>query len=395
MKPLRKYTLMVEMTCLTRVCKMKENWMSRLDDDFNKLAKEMDKKKQVIKLPTPSLNWALGNGGLVEGKLAVMYGPESGGKSLLGILTLIEIQKKYPKGYCLLFDAEFSFNKEWFIKLGGDPNRLIVRQTNDPVQIFDYWYGDLKALLQDGLPLKGIMLDSVRSIVYPKDIKEVSTKQIQGGTGAAYLPNVLKQIVPIIREFGITTIFIQQVSDEMDMYKKLANPYVIPDGRALKHNADYFIEVTKIETKEGKVVSGKNMIGADNQIGHKVRMKVKKNRTGAPYRPAEFTLIYEQGISNISDEIFALAKSLDIINHPAGVSNQMWQFGSYEPIRGEDKMKVFVKDNPKIQQEILDACENVSEAQVKKRTEILEKEFSSIKTDLDDVSVSLEEIDAQ
>ena len=340
------------------------NWMTRLNDDFNKLVSEIDKAPEIIKMPTPSLNWALGNGGFVEGKLAVMYGPESGGKSLLGILTLIEIQKKYPEGFCLLFDAEYSFNKEWFIKLGGDPDRLIVRQTNDPVQIFDYWYGELLEHLQDGLPLKGIMLDSVRSIVYPKDMKDVSTKMVQGGTGAAYLPNVLKRIVPIIREYGILTLFIQQVSEELDMFKKINNPFVIPDGRALKHNADYFIEVTKIETKEGKVVSGKNMIGANQQIGHKVRMKIKKNRTRAPYRPAQFTLIYEKGISNISEEIYNLAKSLGIIFHPKGESNQMWKFADYDSIRGEAKMKQWVEDNPKIQEEIMEACNNATDSQI-------------------------------
>jgi len=351
------------------------DWMTRLNDDFNKVVSEMDIKLEAIKLPSPSLNWALGNGGLVEGKLAVMYGPESGGKSLLGILTLIEIQKKYPEGFCLLFDAEFSFNKEWFIKLGGDPERLIVRQTNDPVQIFDYWYGELLELLQEGMPLKGIMLDSVRSIVYPKDLKDISTKMIQGGTGAAYLPNVLKRIVPIIRQYSITTIFIQQVSEELDMYKKMSNPYVIPDGRALKHNADYFIEVTKIETKDGKVVNGKNMIGADNQIGHKVRMKIKKNRTGSPYRPAQFTLIYEKGISNIEEEVYGLAKSLGVIFHPEGESGQMWQFSNYDSIRGEANMKKWVLENPKIQQEIIEACNNVTEDQIKGRIKELSNDI--------------------
>lgn len=359
------------------------DWMKRLSDDFNKLAEDIDSKLEVIKLPSPSLNWALGNGGLPEGRLAVLYGPESGGKSLLGMLTLIEIQKKYPNGYCLLFDAEFSFNKSWFVKLGGDPNRLIIRQTNDPVQIFDYWYGELLELLQEGFPLKGIMLDSVRSILYPKDIKEVSTKQIQGGTGAAYLPNVLKRITPIIRQYGITTIFIQQVSEEMDPYKKLNNPWVIPDGRGLKHAADVFIEVTKIETKKGAVYSGKNMIGLDNQIGHKVRMKIKKNRTGAPYRPAEFTLIYSEGVSNIAEEIYHLAKSLDVIYHP-GTNSQMWKFGNYDEIRGEDNMKTFVKDNPKIQQEILEACEKASEDQVNKRIQEVQQSPDNVDIDTDE-----------
>src|SRR5207245_2392721 len=90
---------------------------------------------QVIKLASPSLNWAIGNGGLVVGKAICFYGAESGGKSLLMQLTLIQIQKQDPEAICVLFDAEYAFNPSWFKKLGGDLDRLYVRQTNDPVKI--------------------------------------------------------------------------------------------------------------------------------------------------------------------------------------------------------------------------------------------------------------------
>jgi RecA/RadA recombinase len=346
--------------------------MSRLNDEYNQLASEI-KDADAIRLPSPSLNWALGNGGFVEGKIGIMYGPESSGKSLLGLLTLIQIQKKYPKGFCLLFDTEFSFNKDWFIKLGGDPKRLILRQTNDPVEIFDYWYGELLELLQEGLPLKGIMLDSIRNIVYPKDMKDVSTKFIQGGTGANYLPSVLKRVVPVVRRYNIPTIFVQQVTEELDMFKKLRNPYNIPDGRALKHTGDYFMLVEKIENKKSILTSGKDMTGSDYQVGHKVRVKIKKNRTGAPYRTAEFTLEYAKGIVNKDEEIYELGKSLNIIRHPInenGKENKMmWETEWTDPIRGENKMKELVSSDDKLKQKILDACSEVNEEINNKRNE--------------------------
>jgi len=138
--------------------------------------------------------------------------------------------------------------------MGGDVNRCIVRQTNDPEKIFDFIYGEMYEMLQDGAPIKGIAIDSIKSICYPGDIKDKSTKVTMGGSGAKYLGSALKRILPPIREFGVTTALIQQVYEEIDPMLAMANPYKIPDGRALKHFCDYMLEVTKIENKKSKVI---------------------------------------------------------------------------------------------------------------------------------------------
>ena len=218
------------------------NWMEKLTKDFGTLAEDMPKPSDsTIALSSPSLNWAVGNGGFVEGKAICLFGPESGGKSLLMQLIMAEIQRKDPTAIGILFDAEYSFNPEWFRKLGGDPKRLIVRQSNDPLKIFDYASpeGEMYEMLQNGAPIKFIGIDSVKAIRYPKDIKKKSTDQVMGGGGASYLGSALKGLLPVIREFNITTIMVQQVYEEMDQYKKMNNPYIVPDGRALKHFCDY------------------------------------------------------------------------------------------------------------------------------------------------------------
>ena len=163
------------------------NWMSKLTKDFGTIAADMPSPTEcTISLPSPSFNWAVGNGGLTEGKAVCFFGPESGGKSLLMYLTMIQIQQKYPDGICILFDAEYSYNKDWFAKLGGDVNRLIVRQTNDPIKIFDYMSpeGELYEMLQDGAPVKCVAIDSVKSIRYPKDVKAKTTDLTMGGVGS-------------------------------------------------------------------------------------------------------------------------------------------------------------------------------------------------------------------
>jgi recombination protein RecA len=359
-------------------------WMSKLTSDFGAIAESMpDPKDAVIPMPSPSLNWAIGNGGLVEGKAICFFGPESGGKSLLMQLTLIEIQKKDPNAICVLFDAEYSFNKAWFKKLGGDLERLYVRQTNDPVKIFDYISGEMLELVQDGCPIKAIAIDSVKSIKYPKDNKKVSTDQTMGGGGASYLGSALKHVTPVIRENNITCLLIQQVYEEMDQYKKMRNPYIVPDGRALKHFCDYMAQVDKLETKDGIVESGSNLHGGSAQIGHKVRVKFKKNRVSAPYRTAQFTLNYESGIVDQGNEVFELAKSLGIIYHPVNPetgkeNNQMWTFAGMKPVRGEDNMRAHVLNDPRLVFEIIEACNSASEDATKARNEAVGADIKDI-----------------
>jgi len=365
--------------------------MSKLAKDVGKMATDMSSPSEnVVKLPSPSLNWVVGNGGVTRGKALTLFGPESGGKSLLMQLILIQLLRDNPESFCILFDAEYSFNPDWFRKLAGfttDPtetldaedivSRLIVRQSNDPLKIFDYIEGEMQELIQDGCPIVGLGIDSVKSIRYPKDIKTQTTKMVMGGSGAAYLGSALKGVLPVIRDHDITTVLVQQVYEEMDEWKKMTNPYIVPDGRALKHFSDYMLEVTRIDTKAGRLESGKNMYGGAQQVGHIVRVRGKKNRVGAPFRAGEFALSYTEGVVNVANEIFELGKSLGLVYHPKNdatgkVNNQMWKFGNHDAIRGEANMLKWVEENKDVQLEIEQACYTVdSDAAITKRNEEL------------------------
>lgn len=345
----------------------KNKWMSALTKGVAKAASDIPRPSDnVVQLPSPSLNWIVGNKGITLGKAVCFFGPESGGKSLLAQLLMIQLQKDFPDGICIWFDAEFSFNPEWFEKLGGDLDRLIVKQTNNPLEIFDYIEKDLLELLQDGCPIVGITIDSIKAIRYPKDIKEKSTKQTMGGGGASYLGSALKGILPVIREYSITTAFVQQVYEEMDEYKKMLNPFIVPDGRALKHFCDYMLEVVRLDNKDSRIEKGKTMSGSAMQIGHKVRVRGKKNRVGAPFRVAEFSINYTKGIINIGEEIYQLAKSLQVIKHPVNPetgkeSIQMWELANHGAIRGEDKFKEWFISHPDLWDETMELCISVDD----------------------------------
>ena len=342
---------------------MANKWLSRMTGDFGVVAAEL--KKQILPpLPTrsPSLNWATSIGGFRPGKINVLYGPEQAGKSLLAYMAIADEQKRDPEAIFVWFDAEYSFNLALFEKVGGDPERLVYRKTNDPLKIFDYIGGEMLELLQEGAPIRGIVIDSIKAIRYPKESNmKQTTDQKMGGTGASYLPSALKLILPVISDYNLLTFFIQQVTMEMDPMKALRNPYVITEGKALKHAADLMLEIVKLDTKAGVLESGETITGAAQQTGHKVRVKVKKNRLGIPARMAQFTYHYDHGIIDQGGEIFELAKSLGVIFHPVnpttGKENaMMWAFGNYDPIRGEDNMKQFVCNSKKIQDEVLEAC---------------------------------------
>jgi len=348
----------------------KNKWMSQLTKGVAQAAADLPKPSDhVVKLPSPSLNWVVGNGGLTLGKAVCFYGPESGGKSFLAQLLMIQLQKDFPEGICIWFDAEFSFNPEWFAKLGGDLDRMIVKQTNDPLEIFDYIEKDLQVLLEDGCPVVGMAIDSVKSIRYPKDIKEKSTKLTMGGGGASYLGSALKGVLPVIRKYSITTALVQQVYEEMDEYKKKNNPYLVPDGRALKHFCDYMLEVVRIDTKDGRVEKGMNIYGGAAQVGHKVRVRGKKNRVGAPFRASEFTLTYTSGITNIGEEVYDLAKSLKVIKHPINPdtgreSPMLWQLGDdgRTTTKGEPAFQAMFISRPDLWDTAMALCSKIEDS---------------------------------
>jgi len=125
-------------------------------------------------------------------------------------------------------------------------------------------------------------------------------------------------------------------------------------------------EVTRVDKKDEKIFSDKQTIHGDNlQVGHKVRIKIKKNRVGAPYRIAEFSLEYGKGIVAVADEIFDLAKSLKVLYHPIGENGkanaQMWTYEGGTPVRGADNMLEVIRNSYLIQEKLVQLCESVKD----------------------------------
>jgi RecA/RadA recombinase len=128
---------------------MSNKWMSKLTADFGVVADTLNAKlPDPVATRSPSLNWATGIGGFQPGKVSVLYGPESSGKSLLAMMAVADYQKKDKEAIFIWFDAEYSFNLTLFKKIGGDAKRLVIRKSNDPLKIFDYIGGEMLEMLQ-------------------------------------------------------------------------------------------------------------------------------------------------------------------------------------------------------------------------------------------------------
>lgn len=332
-----------------------KNWYSMIKKgmgDHVKIGSDYnDPRKVLYKSSSPSLNWAL-NGGIAGGKVFTVYGPESAGKSLVGYDFIAQLHKSDDKAFAILYDAEYNFNKPYVSALGVDTDRLIVAQTNKPDEIFDHFYDTLWPMLQDGLPLKMVMIDSIKSIRGPK---EAATKSVTDHV-MADLPQLLskasrKWIEPI-RKHDIGVIAVQQVNMEMDpnLVKYQNKKWNIPNGQSLKHWSDYMLLVERIEKKDSKLfdTSVSSLVESNKsgiQVGHMVRCKVEKNRVGSPYRIAEFTVQYGKGIVSAWSELAELGIALKVVQRP---TNQTYEFAG-EAIRGRDNFFTAVRESTEMQ----------------------------------------------
>jgi recombination protein RecA len=275
-------------------------------------------KKLLI--PSPSFNWAVG-GGLVFGKIATIYGPEQSGKSLIAQLAIASLHAEDPEAWALWYDAEYSFDSDYAGKLGVDLKRLLVIQSNKPSDIFDHFVDKILPMLQatDPFPLKIMVIDSIKSIRGPKEADTDSVEQHVMGDLSQLLQKAFRKIIPPLKQHGILTICVQQVSEEFDQTKVMqGHKWHVPSGMALRHASDYMVLVEKVENKASKIFDETHR-GISNmpiQLGHIIRCKVEKNRVNCPHLVAQFRLQYGVGVVDTELEICELGVNLGVVGRP-------------------------------------------------------------------------------
>ncbi len=281
------------------------------------------------------LDMALGIGGLPRGRIIEIYGPESSGKTTLALHVVAEAQAK--GGICAFIDAEHALDPEYSKKIGVKIDELLISQPD---------YGEQGLEIAESLIRSGkidvIVIDSVAALT-PKDEIEGDVGAHHVGKQARLMSQALRKMTAIVAKSKTVVIFINQI--RMQIGVMFGNPETTPGGKALKFYASVRLDIRRIaQIKKGEEV-----------VGGRVRVKVVKNKVAAPFKAAEFDILYNEGISP-EGEIIALGEKYGIIKK----SGSSYSYDSKEKGRDEDKLgrgydaaRTFLKENTKLKNEIL------------------------------------------
>ncbi|MBI2108894.1 MAG: recombinase RecA [Parcubacteria group bacterium] len=292
-------------------------------------------KVNIDAIPTGSigLDAALGVGGLPRGRIVEIFGPESSGKTTLALHVVAEAQKK--GGVCAFIDAEHAMDPDYTKKLGVNIQDLLISQPDTGEQALEI----TESLVRSG-KIDVIVVDSVAALT-PKDEIEGEMGAHHVGKQARLMSQALRKLTAIVAKSKTIVIFINQI--RMQIGVMFGNPETTPGGKALKFYTSVRIDVRRIaQIKKG-----------DEVIGSRTRAKVVKNKVAAPFRFAEFDLIYNEGISR-EGEILALGEKYGIISK----SGASYSFGKEKLGRGYDASRQLLKENAKIRNEILEEIKN-------------------------------------
>ena len=274
-----------------------------------------------------SLDVALGIGGLPRGRIVEIYGPESSGKTTMIYHLIAEAQKR--GGTAAFIDAEHSMDPAYARRIGVNIDELLVSQPDNGEQALEI--ADL--LIRSGA-LDVVAIDSVAALV-PKAEIEGEMGDTHVGLQARLMSQALRKLAGTLNRAGTICIFTNQLREKIGVM--FGSPETTPGGRALKFYASVRLDIRRIETlKEGS-----------EAIGNRARVKVVKNKTAAPFRQAEFDIIYGEGISH-EGNLIDLGVEAGIITK----SGAYFSFGEERLGQGKNAARSFLREHTDIADEI-------------------------------------------
>ncbi|MEK7618459.1 MAG: recombinase RecA [Patescibacteria group bacterium] len=274
-----------------------------------------------------SLDLALGVGGIPNGRVIEIYGPESSGKTTLTLHMIAEAQKK--GGLAAFIDAEHALDPEYAKRIGVKLEDLLISQPDNGEQALD-----ICDTLVRSNALDLIVIDSVAALT-PRSEIEGEMGDSHMGLHARLMSQALRKLTAIISKSKTTVIFINQI--RMKIGVVFGNPETTTGGNALKFYASVRIEVRR----SAQIKAGEKI------IGNRVKVKIVKNKVAPPFRTTEFDIMYNEGISS-SGDLLDTGVLLGVIEK----SGNTHMFGDVKLGVGREAAKAFLKEDKKVFKEI-------------------------------------------
>ena len=327
-----------------------------VDFDYDSFAPE-----NCLYTPSPYFNWIFANkaNGVPKNASVLFFSEPKAGKSLSIYAMIIEMQKRDPSGIAIYFNTELRGSLQKDVFPGIDRDRLVIYDTNDPVEIFDRIETDIRAMVQDGMPLRILAIDSLTNIMGVKRGNSDSVANHLMGDQALTLQVGLGKLVPFCKRNGILLIGTSQMRANLDAgqygpKEKMAAQW------ATKHAFEYFVSLKRAGAAEDKMdIEGKTFEEDDSKDargnkllnGHKVFIKLEASSIGQAGRAGVFTLSYDSGIINQHEEIFWMAKNSGILKTE---NNRTFMFGDRK-FNGKKEAALAIKEDAVLAQDILAA----------------------------------------
>ncbi len=274
----------------------------------------------VISTGSISFDAALGVGGVPRGRVTEIFGPESSGKTTITLQIIAEAQK--AGGLAAFVDAEHALDPQYAKKLGVDIDNLLISQPDYGEQALEI----TEALVRSGA-IDVLVVDSVAALV-PKAELDGEMGDSHMGLQARLMSQALRKLTGTVSKSRTSLIFINQIREKIGVM--FGNPETTTGGRALKFYSSVRIDIRRIAAvKEG-----------DTVVGSRTRVKIVKNKVAAPFREAEFDILYGEGISREGDIL-----DLAVANNIVEKSGAWFSYAGERIGQGRENVRQYLKDN--------------------------------------------------
>ena len=305
-----------------------ETALAQIDRQFGKgsvMKLGSEERAPIESIPTGSiaLDVALGIGGLPKGRIVEVYGPESSGKTTIALHAIASAQR--AGGVAAFIDAEHALDPEYAKKLGVNIDELLVSQPDTGEQALEI--ADM--LIRSG-SIDVIVIDSVAALV-PRAEIEGEMGDAHVGLQARLMSQALRKLTGALSQTKTTAIFINQLREKIGVF--FGSPETTAGGKALKFYASVRLDIRRIETlKDGQ-----------ESVGNRTRVKVVKNKLAAPFRQAEFDILFGEGISR-EGSLIDFGVEQDIVKK----SGAWYTYEGEQLGQGKENSRKYLKENPAV-----------------------------------------------